>query len=91
MKPPAVVAAMRTAFTEWPSALAASLESPAMRTTSPKRVLAKPQRSSSASATPSGNKALIDSAACTCGELLHAPSASDGICGACGWINGLPR
>ena len=82
---------MRTAFTEVPSALAASAESPTMRSTRPKRVFLKPQASSTASATPMGNSALMASALCTEGELLQAPSAMDGICGACGWISGLPR
>ena len=62
-----------------------------MRTTNPGRVLAKPQCNSAASATPSGNSALMDSADCTCCDALQAPSGIDGICAAWGWISGLPR
>jgi hypothetical protein len=62
-----------------------------MRTTRPQRVRVKPQAISPASSTPSGKSALTDRAVCTCGEALQAPSASEGICGACGWISGLPK
>ena len=35
--------------------------------------------------------ALIDSAAATAPESDQPPSGMAGICGACGWISGLPR
>jgi hypothetical protein len=71
MKPPAVVAAMRTPLTEVPSARAASAESPTMRTTRPQRVLAKAQAISQRQQHADGNSALTCSAACTLGESLQ--------------------
>jgi len=62
-----------------------------MRTVSPQRVLRKAQAISSAMATPTGNGALMRSAACTAGVSLRKPRSIAGICGACGCISGLPR
>ena len=94
MKPPSVVAAMRTPDTEVPRARAASAESPTMRSFRPQPVWARAQVSASASATPSGNSTFTASAAWAGlpgAAPSHRPSGSEGICGACGWISGLPR
>ncbi|CKU81539.1 Uncharacterised protein [Mycobacterium tuberculosis] len=62
-----------------------------MRTSRPARVRAKPHHSSTASATPMGTSALSCSAERTTVLSLQKPSGIAGICGACGWMSGLPR
>ena len=84
MKPPAVVAAMRTRFTDVPRARAASAESPTIRTHRPQRVWARAQVMASAMAMPRGNIMLICKAAATAPESLQLPNGIEGICGACG-------